>query len=498
MHLRTRAGLLAGLLILASCSGSDPGATVGTAVSLPGGVVEAPDGGTLDWVECGESLECTTLDVPLVHDDPTAGTITLPLTRHLAQDPGERIGTLLVNPGGPGVGALFLAEFAEQIYADDLLDRFDILAWDPRGVGGSDPHVDCVDDLDPYFSLDPTPDDEAERAALESTGREFGEACAANTGELLLANISTRDTAIDMDLIRQALGEEEISYFGFSYGSELGATWATLFPETVRAAVLDSSSAPNADTDDQAVEDTVALERVFTAFLTDCADDPTCAFHNGGNPASAFSDLMDSLEADPLEVDTDRPAVNEAIALFAVISALYDSASWPELARQLDEAQAGDGAGLLDAYDQYLLRNPDGTYTNEFEALLAINCLDAPGPTDHAAVDALNDEIAVAAPLLGQFESLPYVCADWPVRRSGEPVEITGAGAGPILVIGATGDPVTSIESSGKMADALEEGFLVTVDAAQHTVYGVDDCGDDAVHAYLVDLVVPPDDIVCD
>ncbi len=502
LHLRPAALVVAAAFVLTACASTEPGATKGTTAPLPGGTVpgspvESFDE-SLDWSECGDRLECASIEVPLVHADPAAATITLPLMRHLAGDADERIGTLLVNPGGPGVGGLFLAEFADQIYDEVLLERFDILAWDPRGVGGSEPPVECVDELDPFFSIDPTADTEAERAALDDIGKEFAEACATNTSEGLLANISTRDAAMDMDLIRRSLGEETISYFGFSYGSELGATWATLYPDTVRAAVLDSASAPNADGAEQAVEDAVALERVFTAFLNDCADDPSCAFHSDGNPASAFTDLMAALEQDPLEVDPDRPAVNEAIALFAVISALYDSESWPDLARQLDEARDGDGAGLLDAYDQYLLRNPDGTYGNEFEALLAINCLDQPGPTDHAAVDERNDAIEAAAPLLGRFESLPYVCADWPVRRAAPPVDITGKGAGPIMVIGATGDPVTSIESSAKMAAALEEGFLVTVDAAQHTVYGVDDCGDDAVHDYLIDLVVPADDLVCD
>lgn len=497
-------------VVTGACASTDPGATAGSTAPLPGGSsTDAPDdppdspddatgGGGIDWSPCGGQLDCGSLDVPLDHDDPSAGTITLPLVRHNATDPDERIGSLLVNPGGPGVGGLFLAQFADQIYDDDLLERFDIVAWDPRGVGGSEPAVDCVDDLDPFFSIDATPDTAAEEQAQVTAGEDFIAGCVERSGNELLSHVSTRESAMDMDLIRRALGEERISYFGFSYGSELGAVWATLFPQTVRAAVLDSASAPNATGTAQAVEDMVALERVFTAFLTDCTDDPDCAFHSDGNPASAFTDLMEQLDTEPLEVEPDRPPVTEGVLLFAVISALYDDSKWPDLAEALAAARDGDGAGLLDAYDEYLLRLPDGSYGNEFEALLAINCLDDPGPTDHDEVDALNAELEVAAPLLGQFQSLPYICADWPVRLDDERVFVDGAEAGPIMVIGATGDPVTSIESSGKMADALEEGFLVTVDADQHTAYGETDCGDDAVHDYLIDLVVPEGELVCD
>ncbi len=494
---RARLFVLAATIAGAACSSSDPGVSAGPSATLGSDdrPVE-PVTGSIDWEECGDGVECGVLAVPLVHDDPGAGTIELAVERHLATEPLQRIGSLLVNPGGPGVGGLVLAEQAELVYGEELLRRFDIVAFDPRGVGESNPPIECVEELDPYFSLDPTPDDTAERDALIDASAAFAEACSATSGDELLANVTTWDAARDLDLIRRALGEETISYFGFSYGSELGATWATLFPETVRAAVLDSAAAPNASSEEQTLEDTVALETAFEQFLDDCAADPGCAFHNGGDPRSAYLTLVDALDAEPLLVEPGRPPVNEGVAAFAVLSALYDSQSWPELARSLAEAQDGDGAGLLDAYDGYLLRRPDGSYTNDFEGLLAINCLDDPGPQTHAEVDELAAKSAAVAPLLGRLELLPYVCADWPVRRADSP-RITGAGAGPILVIGSSGDPITSIASSRKMADALEGGVLLTVEADQHIAYGVNACGDSAVERYLVELVVPDDGTVC-
>lgn len=495
------------LIALVACSSSDPGVSAGDATPLdtsgsgggsePNGSAPGSSAASIEWEECGELLECGTLSVPLDHADPEGARIQLAMTRHLARDEDERIGSLLVNPGGPGVGARWLAELADQMYGDALLDRFDIVAWDPRGVGQSTPTIDCVDDLDPYFSLDPTPDDAAEQTALEEASAEYASMCALRSGTDLLAHVSTPDAARDMDLIRQALGEDTISYFGFSYGSELGATWATLFPETVRAAVLDSSAAPNADEVAQAIDDAEALDAALGRFFSQCADDRDCAFYNDGSPAAAYSDLMASLEREPLEVSSDRPVVNEAVAAYAVINAMYDSSSWPELAEQLAAAQDGDGSGLLEAYDTFLLRNDDGTYSDEFDAFIAITCADDQGPRDQESIDAALDEMGQAAPLLGGIRTIPYRCAEWAVPPV-EAIEITGAGAGPVLVIGSSGDPITPITSSRKMADALEGGVLVTVEAEQHIAYGVNECGDSAVEDYLIDLEVPEDGTICD
>ena len=453
--------LCAGLA--AGCTETDPAVEGGASAVLATDATAGPVVGRIDWERCDDEVDCGELVVPLDHDDPSLGTIELALERHPASEPDRRIGSLLVNPGGPGVSGLRLAEFAERYFAPELVARFDIVAFDPRGVGESRPRIDCVDDLDPFFALDPTPDDDVERAALVDADRAFAEACSARSGDALLANVATRDAAVDLDLIRRALGEDRISYFGFSYGSELGATWATMFPDTVRAAVLDSAAAPNADdSDEQSVAEAVALEDVLEHFLDDCGSNSDCPLFADGDPRAAYVALMAALERGPLVVTDGRPAVNEAVAAWAVFSFLYDSTDWPELAAALAAARDGDGTALLAAYDGYLLRNDGGTDADEFEALLAVNCLDA-GPISAADVDRRSAAAAVAAPLIGPLRLLPYICSDWPVERDDQ-VLITGAGAGPILVLGATGDPMTSIDSSRQMADALEGGVLVTVD----------------------------------
>lgn len=470
----------------------DSGSSAGSGNS--GDPVDAA--GAIAWDSCGDQLDCGTLTVPLDYDDPQGAQFELALVRHRAADPGERIGSLLVNPGGPGSEGLWLAEQAELIYGDRLLDRFDIVAWDPRGTGSLTPFVDCVDSYDSYVTYDVTPDSPEDDVERDEALTSFVEACTARTGNDVLSHISTEESAKDMDAIRRALGEDTISYFGFSYGSELGATWATLFPETVRAAVLDGAADPTASDLEATLQQAAGFEEALDRFLAECADDRSCPFHNDGDPAAAFDELIADLDTNALVVDPDRTPVNQAVALIAVANAMYSDLLWPELAQALADAQNGDGAGLLAGFDDYYQRRADGTYDNLLEAFNAITCLDA----DPDAPD-VDDEEAIAAfqevaPRLWPTFAADSVCSVWPVAPVGR-VPITGAGAGPIVVVGTTGDAATPLESSRAMAEALEEGVFVVVEADQHTGYNVNECINDTIEDYLVDLDVPEDGLVC-
>ncbi|HEX9258966.1 MAG TPA: alpha/beta fold hydrolase, partial [Acidimicrobiales bacterium] len=298
----------------------DPGTTTTAKPGATTTTTTDAQGGSLKWQSCGPRVECATLQVPLSHDDPSGDKITLALKRRPTRS-SKRIGSLLVNPGGPGVPGTSLVDQASLAFSDDLMQRFDIVSWDPRGTGDSAP-VDCVDDLDPYFSSDPTPDDQAEKQVLIDQAAEFAAACAARNKDLL-AHISTQDTAKDMDLVRGALGEDVTTYFGFSYGSELGATYATLFPKRVRAMVLDGAADPNAGYEADVRSTVVGLEASLNALLDDCASHKRCAFNNNGQSQKAFDELMDSLDANPLLVEDSRPPVGQGIAYYAVVSALY-------------------------------------------------------------------------------------------------------------------------------------------------------------------------------
>ena len=265
-------------------------------------VVAHPD---LQWVDAGGGVDFAQLTVPKDHAQPGGPTISLFVARHRATDPAQRVGSLLVNPGGPGAPGSALAIQADEVYSKRLLARFDIVGWDPRGVGRSVPAVDCVDDLDPLFGLDISPDTPAEEQALTGRTKDFVAGCTQRSGDLL-RYMSTEQSARDMESLRAAIGEDKISYFGFSYGSELGATWLTLFPATVRAAVLDGAADPTATPVSSSIQQATGFERAFDGFLTTCAADQKCPFRHDGNPGPAFDALMANIEANPVPTSQGR------------------------------------------------------------------------------------------------------------------------------------------------------------------------------------------------
>lgn len=477
--------------LLAACSAAtDTSAPVDTTVGT------TP---TIEWQPCTEDSEddlmCAVLDVPFDYDEPGIGEFALFLAMRPASDPSKRIGSLLVNPGGPGFGGTVIAENAGAYLGDALLERFDIVGWDPRGTGYSEPSIDCIEDYDRYFTVDPTPADDSEKQALIDASRDFADACE-RSNATILPYVSTNNSARDMDSIRRALGEETISYFGFSYGSELGATWATMFPETVRAAVFDGASDPNADYVQAGLDQATGFENEFTKFLDRCSTDPECAFHNAGRSREAFEQLMLDLDASPLLVSTDRARVNQAVLQTAVAMAMYSSSSWPRLEEALADAQRGDGAGVLELFDDYYQRGFDGEYGNELEAFLAITCLDDPGPSTVAEADSHLPEFRRVAPLLHPGFTGGYVCVFWPTQPDYR-IKVTGKGAGTLLVIGVTGDAATPLASSRNMAASLEDGRLIVVDANRHTGYGVNACVTDATNDYLIDKKIDFTEKLC-
>lgn len=478
---------------------SDPAdSTPGTAdprPSLPG---DGYDPGPIRWEEYDDELDTATVTVPVDYADPTGPTIDLFVMRHRALESDARIGSLLVNPGGPGAPGSDLALFAPYQFDRPLLDRFDVIGWDPRGTGASTPAIECISDDDydrMYAEIDSTPDTEADHDLLVEVAQEFAAGCEIGS-QGILEHVGTNNSARDMDSIRRALGEETISYFGFSYGSELGAAWVTLFPETVRAAVLDGASDPDADDLERSLQQVEGFEESVVRFLDECSS-RDCAFAPGGDADAAYFDLMESLDAEPVPSIDGRPDVNRDVATRAVLQAMYSDTYWPALEHSLAAAQDGDGSGLLQLYDEYYRRNPDGTYGNMFEAFQSISCADVPERPTVDEVDAESAQYAQVAPhLVPEASAGGYFCTFFPPAIDPR-VAITGADAGPIVVIGTTGDPATPFESTVAMATTLEDGRLISVEANQHLGYGVNDCVVDAVNDYLIDLVAPTETLEC-
>ena len=463
--------------------------------SLPG---EGYDPGPVEWEEYDDQLDTATITVPVDYADPTGPTIDLFVMRHRALDPDARIGSLLVNPGGPGAPGSELALYAAYQFDQPLLERFDVIGWDPRGTGASEPAIECISDADydrMYAEIDSTPDTAADHDLLVEVAEEFAAGCEIGS-QGILEHVGTNNSARDMDSIRRALGEETISYFGFSYGSELGAAWVTLFPDTVRAAVLDGASDPEAEALESSLQQLQGFEESVVRFLDDCASDG-CAFAPDGDADAAYFELMEALDRDPVPSVAGRPDVNRDVATTAVIQAMYSDTYWPALEHSLAAARDGDGSGLLQLYDEYYRRNPDGTYGNMFEAFQSISCADVP---ERPTVDEVDAEAAqyedVAPHLVPEGSAGGYFCTFFPPAVDPR-VAITGAGAGPVVVIGTTGDPATPFESTVAMAEQLEDGRLISVEANQHLGYGVNDCVVDAVNDYLLDLVAPTETLEC-
>lgn len=482
--------------VAADTDSSAPPTTADSDTTSPATGDSVDPSGGLQWDELSEGVDTALLEVPVDYDDPDGPTFDLFVARHRATDQENKIGSLLVNPGGPGFGGSDFAIFADQVYNQELLDRFDIIGWDPRGTGQSEPGIDCIDDYDHYFSgTDITPDDDEEKQQIVALAEEFANNCVERNADYF-EYVGTNNSARDMDSIRRALGEDQISYFGFSYGSELGATWATLFPETVRAAVLDGAADPTATLTEGGVQQAAGFEQSIATFLAECSDDPSCAFHNDGDAEGAFDALMLELDDEPIPSEPGRPDITRGVALQAVAQAMYSQSFWDRLYEALADAQEGDGSGLLSLYDSYYQRKADGTWGNELEAFQTISCMDDPERPTVEEDDATAAQYLEVAPRFAPNTTGTYFCTFFPPAIDPR-VDVTGAGAGPIVVVGTTGDPATPLSSTRAMVDTLEDGRLVVVDADQHTGYRVNDCVDNAVHRYLIDLEVPPEETDC-
>ena len=444
------------------------------------------------WKNLGSSGSVQTgkIRVPIDYKDPSQGSFELYIARHMATNPAKRIGSLLVNPGGPGFGGSDFALYADRTYSKSLLESFDIVAWDPRGTGKSTPPIDCVDDYDRYFSgTDITPDNANERQKIIDLAKEFETKCVTKNAKIL-QYVGTNNSARDMDSIRKALGETKISYFGFSYGSELGAAWVTLFPDTVRAAVLDGAADPNADFLTSGLQQSAGFENSIGTFLKRCGATKSCGFYNLGNAEKAFDTLMLALDDTPIPSTPGRPDVTRAMAITAVAEAMYSESTWPTLEAALASAQGGDGAELLGLYDEYYQRQSDGTYDNSLEAFQTISCMDTAERLTVAEDDASAAKFIAIAPRFAPGTTGSYFCTFYPPAKDPR-VAITGKGAGKVLVVGTTGDPATPLSSTENMAKALEGGVLLVVKADQHTGYRVNQCSFNAVDNYLLSLDVP-------
>ena len=491
--------LLLAVGALAACSDKVPAAPGET--PTPGVASSSPTAGpgpraALTWEPCAAKYECARLTVPLDYSGKVPGDIEIAITRLPAGDRDHRLGSLVVDPGGPGGSGVEYVQGQPRQFWGQLSDRFDIVGFDPRGAGESTP-LDCVDDLDALYHPDPSPDTAAERQALADVSRQFARACGEKGGRLL-PFISAEPVARDMDEIRKALGEAKLTYLGFSYGTYLGAMYAELFPANVRALVLDGPVDPTLKAEEWQKQQAVGFEEALQAFLADCAGNKSCAFYSNGAPGAAFDALMAKIDAGPLPIAGEARTLGPGEASLAVTGALYSRTSgWPRLARGLAAAQKGDGGLLMELSDGYLDRDKSGHYSNFMEIYRAVSCVDLAFPRDVAAYEALAADFVKVAPHFGAELAYEHLdCAFWPVPPAA-PRTIRGKGAGPILVVGTTRDPATPYRWAEALSRQLEGAALLTREGDGHTAFGSSRCIQAAVETFLIDLKAPSAGTVC-
>ena len=453
------------------------------------------------WQPCRSTagpsgFQCATIQVPRNPAAPHPGdTIGMALDRRPAS--GQKIGSLLVNPGGPGASGIDFLPEVVKFLPQTMLDHFDVVGFDPPGVGRSAPIV-CLDGpgLDQYFHADPAPPTAAGLDAVIGEDRTFAQGCQARSGAEL-PYVSTVDAAMDMDVIREDVGDPQLTYMGFSYGTFLGATYAGLYPTHIRAMVLDGAMDPSIPVFQSLDQQSAAFDADLASALSNCASQASCPWRAGPNPVQTFAQLMQRVRAHPLPASGMSRTVGPAELLYGTGAALYSTSTWSYLYRALAQASAGNGTYMLKLFDSYTGRAPNGQYTNEFEANAAVNCLDSPAPS----VQAIQSHASVSAstaPVFGVPDLYSELgCAVWPVPATGHPAPIHAAGSPPIVVVGTTGDPATPYEEAQSLASQLDHGVLLTRLGEGHTAYPFSSCIRNHVDSYLINLVVPPAGIRC-
>lgn len=514
MRLRRRVrGLVAGAIVLAlAVSGcatfftSQQASTTASSTSTPTGenvdaALEPFYSQVIEWSDCSSGMQCATVMAPLDWANPGAGKVDLAIVRQPATG-GDRLGSLLVNPGGPGAsGYDFVKNSVNFATSKELQAQYDIVGFDPRGVGQSS-KVTCLDSagMDSYiYDILPGTRGSAQwLSEYTASSKAFADACAAKSGDLL-KHVDTVSSARDMDLLRAVLGDTKLNYLGYSYGTFLGSTYADLYPTHIGRMVLDGALDPTSSSFDVSLGQAVGFENAMRAYMADCLKQSKCPFTGTVDAGMAqISQLLAQVDATPI-ASADGRQLGSSTMITAIVYPLYDATAWTYLSNMFAEVMAGKSDLAMQFADAYNGRGADGTYKdNSTEAFMSINCLDYPVVTDAATIAAQNARLVVEAPVIGPYWTYGDIgCEVWPDQSMRTPHAVTAEGAPPIIVVGTTGDPATPYKWAQALAGQLTTGKLVTYVGEGHTAYGSSSCVKGVVDTYLLAGASPSSDPRC-
>ncbi|MBC8093436.1 MAG: alpha/beta fold hydrolase, partial [Pseudonocardia sp.] len=470
----------------------------------------------LAWVDCEGGFQCATATVPLDHDDPTGPTIDLALIKQPATDPAARTGSLFTNPGGPGGSGVGFVRNAAAIFPSEVAATFDIVGFDPRGVGASTPlrcFANSEEQLAYFTSISPSPVTPEEDAASEAALTGLGPLCADRNPEIA-SHLSTADVARDLHLLMQAVGDDALNYYGLSYGTYLGATFANLFPGEIRTLILDGVVEPNdyTGTEDDAeptfvrAGSNVGSSDTLDAFLDLCAEagEAGCAFAAGGDPRQKFAEIAEGLREGPVtlpvpELPGGSVEITFGVLIGLTVNNLYADVNWPLLAAALEDVYRNATPTSMARLVSTMQAAAVAPYSNQPEALRAIVCADTANPGDPSAWPELAAAADEETPFVGGYWAyVSQQCADWPIETEDNytgPFDATTAN--PALVIGTRFDPATPYANSEALAAELPGARLLTLEGYGHTSFGQGACISGEVTKYLVTGEVPAEGATC-
>ena len=439
----------------------------------------------LQWESCYENYQCTDLLVPIDYTELKTGTFNISVLKYPTTG-AKKLGSLIVNPGGPGGSGVDYAYAAEYLFTPAILNVYDIVGFDPRGVGRSEPII-CLSDkeLDANYASDSKPDNEQEFAQTLIESKKFIQQCQEKNKHL--TSFSTANAARDMDILRQAVGDKQLNYMGKSYGTFLGTLYAQFFPEKVGRMVLDGAVDPSIPNFQQGLTQAIGFDKAFAVFVTDCAKRSDCPLPKDNKAAiDEMKKILSQLEKKP------NKRLSESLALLGTASALYDSATgWPKLRAAIKAVKQGKAEKFLELADEYTGHTKDGYTNNEFDSGSIIDCLDS---TDNRSVVEMKADakaFAKQAPLFGPYLAYGGLVCQYFETPEGTEVLPTKT-ANPIVIIGTTGDPATPYEWAQGLHKILTNSVLISLTGDGHTGQGQGNkCVDGQVDDFYLENKTP-------